>query len=133
MPAHLGMILEVPGVGYDESKIEDAVLALLATFSFDGGRSWKGFDFEIMNRLHARDFIDNPAGKNKSVWLTPRVSSAVARLPSGFFRPTPAMLARSLCKADASREGEKRYGQRACTRNNQCPGIGYRSIHGRGA
>jgi hypothetical protein len=66
------MILEVPGVGYDESKIEDAVLALLATFSFDGGRSWKGFDFEIMNRLHARDFIDNPAGKNKSVWLTPQ-------------------------------------------------------------
>lgn len=57
---------------YDESKIEDAVLALLATFSFDGGRAWKGFDFDIMDRLHAQDLIDNPASKSKSVWLTPR-------------------------------------------------------------
>ncbi|WP_201782758.1 DUF6429 family protein [Pseudomonas sp. Leaf129] len=32
--------------------IEDAVLALLATYSSDTGNAWKGFDFEIMNRLH---------------------------------------------------------------------------------
>ena len=37
---------------YDDAKIEDAVLALLALYSFDGGRSWKGFDFEVMNRLN---------------------------------------------------------------------------------
>ncbi|WP_256585856.1 hypothetical protein [Pseudomonas sp. ICMP 460] len=37
---------------YDEKLIEDAVLALLATFSFDHGHAWKGFDFEVMNRLH---------------------------------------------------------------------------------
>jgi hypothetical protein len=57
---------------YDESKIEDAVLALLATFSFEGGRAWKGFDFDVMDRLHAKDFIENPASKSKSVWLTPQ-------------------------------------------------------------
>lgn len=59
-------------MAYDESKIEDTVLALLAAFSFEGGRAWKGFDFGIMDRLHAQDFIDNPVGKNKSVWLTPQ-------------------------------------------------------------
>jgi hypothetical protein len=57
---------------YDESKIEDAVLALLAVFSFDGSRAWKGFDFDVMDRLHAQGFIENPASKNKSVWLTPQ-------------------------------------------------------------
>ncbi len=36
---------------YDESKIDDTVLALLATFSFEGGRAWKGFDFDVMDRL----------------------------------------------------------------------------------
>ncbi|MEZ5522625.1 MAG: DUF6429 family protein [Geminicoccaceae bacterium] len=47
------------------------MLALLAAFSFDGGRAWKGFDFEIIGRLHARGFIEDPVNKNKTVWLTP--------------------------------------------------------------
>lgn len=55
---------------YDPKRIEEAVLALLATFSFDGGRSWKGYDFEVMNALHQQGLIDEPRGKNKSVWLT---------------------------------------------------------------
>lgn len=56
---------------YDEKLIEDAVLALLTAFSFDGGRAWKGFDFEVMNRLHEQGFIDDPVNRNKSVWVTP--------------------------------------------------------------
>ena len=59
-------------MSYDQVRIEDAVLALLAAFSFDDGRAWKGFDFEVMDRLYARGFIDNPKGKAKSVWLTPQ-------------------------------------------------------------
>ncbi|WP_408601153.1 DUF6429 family protein [Pseudomonas sp. PLMAX] len=55
---------------YDEKLIEEAVLALLATFSSDDGNAWKGFDFEIMNRLHEHGFISNPVNKNKSIWLT---------------------------------------------------------------
>ncbi len=55
---------------YDEKRIEEAVLALLAAFHFEGGRSWKGFDFEVMDRLHAQGLIDDPKGKAKSVWLT---------------------------------------------------------------
>ena len=56
---------------YDQDRIEEAVLALLVAFSFDESRAWKGFDFEIMDRLHARGLIDNPKGKAKSVGLTP--------------------------------------------------------------
>lgn len=55
---------------YDDKLIEDAVLALLAIYSFDEGTAWKGFDFEIMNRLHEHGFISNPVNKKKSVWLT---------------------------------------------------------------
>jgi hypothetical protein len=55
---------------YDDKLIEDAVLALLATFSSDNGNTWKGYDFEIMNRLHEQGFISDPVNKNKSIWLT---------------------------------------------------------------
>ncbi|AZF27084.1 DUF6429 family protein [Pseudomonas sp. R2-60-08W] len=57
---------------YDEKLIEEAVLALLTVFSTDDGNSWKGHDFQVMNRLHEQGFIDNPVNKNKSVWLTPQ-------------------------------------------------------------
>jgi hypothetical protein len=56
---------------YDDARIEEAVLALLAVFSFDGNRAWKGFDFDVMDRLHDQGFIEQPKGKTKSVWLTP--------------------------------------------------------------
>lgn len=55
---------------YDDKLIEDAVLALLAAFSSDKGNTWKGFDFEVMNRLHEHGFISDPVNRNKSVWLT---------------------------------------------------------------
>ena len=55
---------------YYENLIEAAVLALLATFSSDDGTAWKGFDFEIMGRLHGHAFISNPANKSKSIGLT---------------------------------------------------------------
>lgn len=55
---------------YDEKLIEDAVVALLAAYSTDKGNAWKGFDFEVMNRLHEQGFIGNPVNRNKSIWLT---------------------------------------------------------------
>ncbi|MFJ5258677.1 DUF6429 family protein [Pseudomonas sp. NPDC088414] len=55
---------------YDEKLIEEAVLALLAAFSSDDGNAWKGFDFEVMNRLHEQGLISNPVNRNKSIWLT---------------------------------------------------------------
>ena len=74
---------------YDESKIEDAVLALLATFSFEGGRAWKGFDFDVMDHLHAQDFIENPASRNKSVWLTPQGLERGRKIAERLFSSSP--------------------------------------------
>jgi len=54
---------------YDDKLIEDAVLALLATYSSYTGNAWKGFDFEIMNRLHEHGFISDPVNKIKSIWV----------------------------------------------------------------
>ncbi|WP_350649468.1 DUF6429 family protein [Pseudomonas sp. HY13-MNA-CIBAN-0226] len=55
---------------YDDKLVEDAVLALLAAFSFNDGNTWKGFDFEIMNKLHQQGLITDPVNRNKSIWLT---------------------------------------------------------------
>lgn len=46
------------------------MLALLTAFFADDGHAWKGYDFEVMNRLHESGFIDNPVNKNKGVHLT---------------------------------------------------------------
>ncbi len=54
----------------DEDKIDEAVLALLYLTLHDEHRAWKGMDFEVMNRLHEKGYIDNPVNKTKSVWLT---------------------------------------------------------------
>lgn len=57
-------------MAYDRSRIDEAVLALLATHLFDTNSAWKGYDFEIMNRLHDAGFLFDPVGKQKTVQLT---------------------------------------------------------------
>lgn len=54
----------------DLDRIDDAVLALLSLTLHDGDRAWKGFDFEVMERLHEKGYILDPRGKSKSVVLT---------------------------------------------------------------
>ena len=54
----------------DEDKVDEAVLALLHLTLHDGCRSWKSFDWDVMNRLHEKGLIGNPVGKSKSVLLT---------------------------------------------------------------
>jgi hypothetical protein len=55
---------------FDADRVDDAVLALLLLGRHDGARAWKGFDWEAMNRLHAKGFISSPVGKAKSVVFT---------------------------------------------------------------
>lgn len=55
---------------YDEEKVDDAVLALLLLGCHDDVRTWKTFDWDAMDRLHAKGFISKPAGKAKSVVFT---------------------------------------------------------------
>lgn len=54
----------------DEEKIDDAILALLYLTLHDGDRAWKSFDWDAMNRLHEKGFIENPVGKAKSILFT---------------------------------------------------------------
>ena len=56
---------------YDKDKIDEMVLALLYLTQCGDGRSWKGHDWDAMNRLHEKGMIGDPVGKAKSVWLTP--------------------------------------------------------------
>ncbi len=51
----------------DEDRIDDAVLALLYLGLHNRVCTWKGFDWEAMNRLHEKGLISNPVGKAKSV------------------------------------------------------------------
>jgi hypothetical protein len=53
----------------DTDKIDDAVLALLL-LGESGGRAWKGFDWEAMDRLHEKGFISTPKTKAHSIVLT---------------------------------------------------------------
>ena len=54
----------------DDDKIDDAVLALLQLTLHDERRAWKGFDWDVLDRLHQKGIIMDPVGKAKSVILT---------------------------------------------------------------
>ena len=60
---------------YDKDKVDELTLALLFLVTHDrqegfGGRAWKGFDWDTMDRLYGKGFITNPASKAKSVAMT---------------------------------------------------------------
>ena len=47
----------------DTDRIDEAVLALLWLGLHDGLRAWKTFDWDAMDRLHAKGLIHDPVGK----------------------------------------------------------------------
>jgi hypothetical protein len=51
-------------------KIDEAALALLYLTLHDGHRAWKGFDWDVLSRLHDKGMIGDPVGKVKSVVFT---------------------------------------------------------------
>lgn len=51
-------------------KIDDVALALLYLTLHDGDRAWKGFDWDVLGRLHKKGMIHDPVGKVKSVVFT---------------------------------------------------------------
>lgn len=70
---------------YDTTKLDEVVLALLhfnAHTDHGVTRAWKGFDWDSLDRLHARGFISDPKSKAKSVVLT----EEGARLAEELFR-----------------------------------------------
>jgi hypothetical protein len=56
----------------DTDKIDDTVLALLHLTRCDDqfSAAWKSHDWDALNRLHEKGYIDNPVSKAKSVRLT---------------------------------------------------------------
>ena len=56
----------------DGDKLERVVLALLQMNLFDesGRRVWKSLPWSVMDALHQKGYISDPAAKNKSVWLS---------------------------------------------------------------
>jgi hypothetical protein len=77
---------------YDKDKVDDMVLALLWLTTFGekrGGqtdlRAWKGHDWDALNRLHEKGFIDDPVGKAKSVFVTEEGAKRSEELFRQFF------------------------------------------------
>jgi hypothetical protein len=57
----------------DEEKVDDTVLALLFLTTFRDKprlRAWKGHSWDVLDHLHQKGYISNPATKAKSVVLT---------------------------------------------------------------
>ncbi len=54
----------------DTDKVDDAALALLYLTLHDHNRAWKGFDWDVLGRLHEKGMIGDPVGKVKSVVFT---------------------------------------------------------------
>jgi hypothetical protein len=76
---------------YDRSKVDEMTLALmhLTSFSENGvTRSWKGYDWDALNRLHEAGLISNPVGKAKSVVLTEEGAKRCHELFRKYFSPS---------------------------------------------
>jgi tetratricopeptide (TPR) repeat protein len=73
----------------DPDRIDEAVLALLAEGLHDGSRAWKTFDWDALDRLHAKGLISNPAGRAKSVVFTEAGLEAALRSHRLLFAKTP--------------------------------------------
>ena len=67
---YLAGVTERIPMAVDNDKIDDAALALLHLTLHEGNRAWKGFDWDLLRRLHEKGMIDNPVSKTKSVVLT---------------------------------------------------------------
>ena len=76
----------------DDEKIDETVLALLylgrhSTNREEHVRTWKTFDWTVMERLDAKGFISNPVGKAKSVVFSNEGLEQVRRLFEELFEP----------------------------------------------
>ena len=70
----------------DWERVDEAALALMLLGLHQGWRSWKGFDWQVLNRLHEKGFIADPKNKAKSVVFTEEGIEESERLFEMFFR-----------------------------------------------
>ncbi len=74
----------------DPDRVDEAVLALLAHGLHDGSRAWKTFDWDALDRLHAKGLISNPASRTKSVVFTEAGLEAALRSHRRLFAKAPS-------------------------------------------
>jgi hypothetical protein len=73
---------------YDKDKLDQVVLALLYHNAFDQDgllRAWKSFDWDAMDRLHKKGFINDPKSKAKSVIVTEEGLEVAEKLFKKYF------------------------------------------------
>lgn len=59
---------------YDKDKADELTLALMyivMSKERDGGRAWKGFDLQILTRLHRKGWIAEPKLREMTLTVTP--------------------------------------------------------------
>jgi len=67
----------------NSDKVDEMTLALMYLTTFKdrhGLRTWKSHDWDVLNRLHERGYIDDPVSKAKSVMLTEEGAERSRRL-----------------------------------------------------
>lgn len=70
---------------FDRDKVDEIVLALLQLTLHDSYRAWKGFDWEVLDRLYEKGWLENPRGKAKSVVFTEAGLAKSAQLFQDYF------------------------------------------------
>jgi len=70
---------------YDREKVDEIVIALLYLTLHDSYRAWKGFDWDTLDRLYEKGWIDNPRRKAKAVQLTEEGLARSAQLFQHYF------------------------------------------------
>jgi hypothetical protein len=59
---------------YDKDKVDEMTLALMFLVMSrvgEGGRAWKSFDAQTIERLHVKGWVANPNVKGATLDLTP--------------------------------------------------------------
>jgi hypothetical protein len=75
--------LEEEIMAINSDKVDEMTLALMYLTTFKdrhGLRTWKSHDWDVLNRLHERGYIDDPVSKAKSVMLTEEGAERSKRL-----------------------------------------------------
>ena len=57
-------------MSYDRDRAAELILALMQLTLHEGVRTWKSYDWDVMNDLFERGYISDPRSKAKSVVLT---------------------------------------------------------------
>jgi len=74
------------------SEIGIAVLAMTQHADQTGGvRVWKGIDWELLDVMHQRGWIGNPAGKTKSVRITESSLSVAQAAQAQYLKAEPSL------------------------------------------